>query len=157
MQTSDSFFERSLRSQGGTAQELRCYQEAKSLLGNERFGRLEPLQCQFRLAAIEVKHRVELQCYRQTERVGNLLGQCQGVIAERYTLLGVPEQPFGRRTRHAGADAGIVPAIELAMEAVPLGVIKPAPSLAMLARCRRLARVQQGPPGAVMSLQTQFV
>ena len=77
-----------------------------------------------------------LQRCRQTEWVGNPLGQCQGVIAERYTLLGVPEQPLGQRTRHAGADAGIVPAIELAVEAVPLEVINPAPGLAMLARCR---------------------
>jgi hypothetical protein len=50
-----------------------------------------------------------------------------------------------------------VPAIELAVEAVPLEVIEPAPSLAMLARGRRLARVQTRPPGAMMCLQTQFV
>jgi hypothetical protein len=50
-----------------------------------------------------------------------------------------------------------VPAIELAVEAVPLGVIKPAPGLAMLAHGRRLTRVQTGSPGAVMRLQTQFV
>ena len=93
MQTSDRFFERSLRGQGDTPQELRLYHEAKSLLGNQHFGRLEPLQCQLRLAAVEVKDRMVLQWYRQTERVGNSLGQCQGVIAERYSLLGVPEQP----------------------------------------------------------------
>ena len=74
MQTSDSFFERSLRGLGGTAQELRFYHEAKSLLGNERFGRLQALQCQFRFAAIEVKYRMVLQWYRQTERVSNPLG-----------------------------------------------------------------------------------
>ena len=37
--------------------------KAKPLLGDQRLGRVEPLQRQFRLAAIEVKHRVEKQGY----------------------------------------------------------------------------------------------
>ena len=59
------------------------------------------------------------------------------------------------RTEVAGAHARIVPAIEQAVEAVPLGIIEPAPRLAVLARGRRLAGKQTGRPGAVMRLQTQ--
>jgi hypothetical protein len=72
----------SLRRQGGTAQKLRFQQKAKSLFGGERFGRFEPLQRQFRLAAIKMKHRLALQRYHQTERVGNPLDLSAATIEE---------------------------------------------------------------------------
>jgi len=48
-----------LRRQCGAAQEPRFPREGNSLLGSHRLGRAEPLQGQFRLAAIDVKDRVE--------------------------------------------------------------------------------------------------
>ena len=52
-QAGDSLLERSLRAQRGAAQEPRFHHEPKPLLRSQRLGRLEPLQRQFRLAAIE--------------------------------------------------------------------------------------------------------
>lgn len=60
-QKSDSLLERSLRNQGGTAQKLWLHRKTNSLLGGERFDRIDLLQCKFRLAPIEVKHRGVLQ------------------------------------------------------------------------------------------------
>ena len=153
-QTGDSLLERSLRRQGGTAQELWFQHEAKPLLGGESFGGLEPLQRQFRFAAIEVKHRPVLQGACETERVGAPFGQCQSFAAKRQPLLGIPEQPMGLRTQVARARARVVPAIELMLEAVPLGIIEPAPLLAVIARRRRLAGEQTSRPSAMVRLQT---
>ena len=94
-----------------------------------------------------------MQHYRQTERVGNPLGVCQSLAAERYALLGIPEQPMGLRSHVTGTSAWVVRAVELV---VPLGIIEPAPGLTVFARECRLAREQTGRPGAVMRLQTQF-
>jgi len=56
-----------------------------------------------------------------------------------------------------GTDARVVPAIERAVGEVPLGIIKSAPRLAVLAFCRRLAAPEASRPGAVMSLQKQSI
>ena len=45
------------------------HHEAKSLLGGERLGRREPLQRQFRLAAIEMNHRIVQRGGYEAERV----------------------------------------------------------------------------------------
>jgi len=58
-----------------------------------------------------------------------------------------------QRADTAGAHAGIVPAIKQAVRAVPLGVIEPAPHLAVLASRRRVAGVHTSRPGAVTCLQ----
>src|SRR5580704_4589382 len=57
----------------------------------------------------------------------------------------------------AGTGARVVPAIEVAMEAVPLRIIKLVPRLAVLARGHWLAGEQAGRPGAVVGLEPQCV
>ena len=71
--------------------------------------------------------------------MSDALGQCQRCAAQRQTPLGVSEQPINLRAEIAGANAGVVPAIEQAMGAVPLKIIKPAPCLAVVARGCRFA------------------
>jgi hypothetical protein len=66
-------------------------------------GRLEPLQRQFRRAAIKVKHRVEEQSIYEAERVSDALGQCQRFAAEGQALLGIPKQPVDLCAHEAGA------------------------------------------------------
>ena len=61
------------------------------------------------------------------------------------------------RTHVAGADTRIVPAIEQAVGIVPLGIIKLAPGLAVLAGSPRLPGKQTRRPGAVMRLQAQAI
>ena len=57
--------------------------------------------------------------------------------ANASSLLRITEQPMDLRTYHAGADAGIVPAIEPVVETVPTGIIELATCRDMLARrCR---------------------
>ena len=46
----------------------------------KRLGRAEPLQRQFRFAAIEVKHRIKKQGYFQAERMSDALGQCHCLV-----------------------------------------------------------------------------
>jgi hypothetical protein len=43
------------------------------------------------------------------------------------------------------------------MQVVPLGIIKPAPGLTMLARCYRLAEEQARCPRTMVRLQAQFI
>jgi len=57
----------------------------------------------------------------------------------------------------ADANARIVPAIEPAVGMVPLGIVKPAPRLAVLAGSPRFPRKQMGRPSGVMGLQMQPV
>src|SRR5215813_6040781 len=70
-QAADSLLESSLRAQRRTAQEPRFHHEPEPVPGNERLGRLEPLQRQSRRAAIKVKHRVEQQSIYEAERVSD--------------------------------------------------------------------------------------
>ena len=58
-------------------------------------------------------------------------------------------------THIAGANAGIVPAVEPAVGTVPLGIVKSAPRLAVIAGSRRLSGKHTGRPSAVMGLQTR--
>ena len=44
------------------------------MLGDKHLGYLEPLQGQFRLATIDVEHRVENQHKFEAERVSDVLG-----------------------------------------------------------------------------------
>jgi len=60
-QAGDRLVERTLRDQRGAAKEPRFHHEPEPLLGDERLGCLESLQRQLRLAAIDVKYRVEHQ------------------------------------------------------------------------------------------------
>jgi hypothetical protein len=50
-----------LRNESLSAQQARLELEAEPLLGSQRLCRVEPLQRHFRLAAINVKHRIEKQ------------------------------------------------------------------------------------------------
>jgi hypothetical protein len=57
----------------------------------------------------------------------------------------------------ADANAWIVPAIEPAVGMVPLGIVKPAPRLAVRAGSPRFPGKQMGRPSGVMGLQVQPV
>ena len=73
----DSLFKRALRAQCRAAQEPRFEIIRQPLFGNERPGRIELLQRQFRRAPINVKHCVEERSIDQGEGVSKALGECQ--------------------------------------------------------------------------------
>ena len=84
--------------------------------------------------------------------MSDALGQCQRCAAQRQTSLGVSEQPVYLRAETAGANTGVVPAIEQTMGVVPLRIIEPAPCLAVVAGNCRFAGKHRGRPRAVMRL-----
>ena len=57
--------------------------ERESLLGNQGLSGAEPLQSQFRLAAIEVKYGDVKPGLLQAERVSDVFGQHQCFAADR--------------------------------------------------------------------------
>ena len=156
-QTRNGLFQRPLQSERGAAQELRLEHKAKALFGGDLLGRIEPLQRQFRLTTIKVKHRLVLQGNCETKRMGNALAQFQCCDTERQTLLRITEQPAGLRAEISGTHARVMAAIKLAMEAVPFRIVDPASRLGMLVRSRRLAGKHTSRPGGVVRLQRQFV
>ena len=89
--------------------------------------------------------------------MSDAFGHCHSFAAERQTLVGITQQPMDHCAQAAGAHAGIVPAIKETMRAVPVGIIEPAPRLAVPACGRRVAGKQASCPGTVMRLQAQFV
>ena len=112
-------------------------------------------QCQFRFAAIKMKHGVVEQGHFQSsedEQGARPLPLLRCLMSK---LVGIPKQPIDHRAQEPCADARVVPAIEQAVRAVPLGIIEPTPCIAVLARGRRLTGKQTGCPSAVMRLQTQ--
>jgi hypothetical protein len=64
---------------------------------------------------------------------------------------------MGLRTHIEGARARVMASVELAVEAVPFGIIEAAAHLTVLAHSRGLAGEQTGRPCAVVRLQTQSV
>ena len=72
-------------------------------------------------------------------------------------MLGKTEQQMDLRSKVTGAYARVVSTIELAMEAVPLGIVELATRLAVVARGSQVAGEQTGRPGAVVRLEPQFV
>jgi hypothetical protein len=68
------------------------------------------------------------------------LSQCQRLTSECKTLVGISEHPIGLRTKVASTHARIVPAIQLVVKPMALGIIEETPGFAVRARHRRLAR-----------------
>ena len=65
--------------------------------------------------------------------MSDALGQYQCLIANREGSLRITKQPIDLRTDVARANARVMPAIEQAVVLMPLGIIKPAPLIAVLA------------------------
>src|ERR1700757_3341936 len=64
---------------------------------------------------------------------------------------------MGLRSHVKGARARVMASVEVAVEAVPFGIIEAAAHLTVLAHSRGLAGEQTGRPCAVVRLQTQSV
>ena len=86
-----------------------------------------------------MQHGSPVQGLGQTKGVGELLGQGQRRLAAGHRLVGVPEEPEGRRGAIVAAHARVVPAVEHGMDTVPLRVIEP-PPLFLVHPGRRRAR-----------------
>jgi hypothetical protein len=91
----------------------------------------------------------------EAERISKTFGERHCFAADREALFGIPKQPIRQPAQVPRARAGVVPAIEQAVGAVPLGIIEPSPSVRVLASGRGLAGEQTGRPSAVERLQTQ--
>src|SRR5579885_392645 len=66
------------------------------------------------------------KAHLQGHRMGKPLGQSQSIAAAFERGIGIAQQPFNLTAHIAGAGPRIVPAIKLAMSAMPLGIVNPA-------------------------------
>jgi hypothetical protein len=82
-------------------------------------------------------------------------GQRQPFAAADKCLRWIAEQPVRLSGHVASTNAGIVPTKQQTMGPMPLGIIKPATGIAMLAACRWLAAEEASRPGGVMRLQSR--
>ena len=85
--------------------------------------------------------------------VGELLGHGQRRLAAGQRLVGVAEEPEGRRGAIAAAHSRIVPAVERGMGAVALRIIEPQPLVLVHPGGSHLAATEQAGPQGMMSRQ----
>ena len=87
--------------------------------------------------------------------MGELLGQGQRRLAAGHRLVGVPEEPEGRRRVHAATHSGVVLAVERSMGAVPLRLIEPQPLFQVGPGGGGLAAKERGGPQGVVGLEQE--
>ena len=87
----------------------------KPLVGAEGHDGLGACLGQGRLPTQVMQHRSPVQGQGETKGVRELLGQGQRCLAAGHRLVGVPEEPEGRRRAIVATHAGVVPAVERGM------------------------------------------
>ena len=110
---------------------------------------------QGRLPAQVMQHGSPVQGKVETRGVGELLGQGQRRLAAGQRLVGVAEEPEGRRGAIAAAHPRIVPAVERGMGAVPLRIIEPQPLFLVHPGGGQLAATEQAGPQGMVGLQQE--
>ena len=102
-----------------------------------------------------MQHGSPVQGKGETQGVGELLGQGQRRLAAGHRLVGVPEEPEGRRREIAATHPRVVPAVECGMDAVPLRLIEPQPLFLVRPGGDQLAATEQAGPQGVVGLEQE--
>ena len=127
----------------------------KLLVGRDGHGGLGACLGQGRLPAQVMQHGSPVQGNGETQGVGELLGQGQRRLAAGHRLVGVPEEPEGRRRAIAATHPRVVPAVERGMGAVPLRIIEPQPLFLVHPGGGQLAASEQAGPQGVVGLEQE--
>ena len=134
----------------------RVVDQREPLLGSQHLKRVDLEQGALGLAAIEVNHRGHEERDALRERVGDLLGQHQGVGHAGERPLGISEHPFGLCAIGSGANAGIMSAIDETMGRMSCRIVEPAPGIGMLTGVCPVPGSPHRPPG-MMRLEAQAI
>ena len=102
-----------------------------------------------------MQHGSPVQGLGETKGVGELLGQGQRRLAAGHRLIGVPEEPEGRRRAIVTAHPRVVPTVERGIGMVPLRVVEPQPLFLVRPGGGQLAATEQAGPQGMVGLQQE--